>query len=76
MGTRFQPIYVSMPEAGVLLGVSSRTVGRLLDQGVLPYIKPSNHRRIKRDDVLAYRDRCRVGVEPIQETELAFDHLA
>lgn len=48
---------VSVPEAATILGVSPRTLSRLLDAGLIPWTRPSQHRRVKRQDVLTYRQQ-------------------
>lgn len=48
---------ISTQEAAELLGISRPTLVRLLDDGEIPYDKPSRHRRLQLTDVLEYRDR-------------------
>ncbi|WP_205687446.1 helix-turn-helix domain-containing protein [Cellulomonas endophytica] len=45
-------------QAAAMLGVSRRTLVRLLDDGRLPYDRtgPGGHRRLRRRDVLAHLD--------------------
>lgn len=46
---------ITVPEAAAILGISERTLGRLLAQGLIPYTRPSKHRRLKRSDVVNYQ---------------------
>lgn len=46
-------------EAADLLGISRPTMIKLLDDGKLPFEQPGRHRRIRLDDLLAYRDERR-----------------
>ncbi len=48
-------------EAADLLGISRPTMIKLLDDGKLPFEQPGRHRRIRLDDLLAYRDERRRG---------------
>jgi excisionase family DNA binding protein len=74
-GGRFKSIYCSVPEAAVLLGISYSLMAGLLDQGEIDYIRPSKHRRVKRADVLDYRELHRVGAGATPVEELSYDHL-
>ena len=56
-------------EAADLLGVSRPTLIKLLDEGKIAFEKPGRHRRIRLDDLLAYRDQRR------QERGQALDDL-
>lgn len=47
-------------EAADLLGVSRPTFVKLLDSGELDFEQPGRHRRVRLDNVLAYRERCSV----------------
>jgi len=48
-------------QAAEILNVSRVTVVKLLDEGALPYQQPRNHRLIKLEDVITYKDeRSRV----------------
>ncbi|HYS40425.1 MAG TPA: helix-turn-helix domain-containing protein [Pseudonocardiaceae bacterium] len=46
-------------EAADLLGISRPTLIKLLEDGKIPFELPGRHRRIRLDDLLAYRDRRR-----------------
>jgi excisionase family DNA binding protein len=46
-------------EAADLLGISRPTMVKLLDDGKLPFEQPGRHRRIRLDDLVAYRDERR-----------------
>jgi excisionase family DNA binding protein len=56
-------------EAADLLGISRPTMVKLLDDGKLPFEQPGRHRRIRLDDLLAYRDERR------RERSKALDEL-
>lgn len=42
------------------LKLSQPSVYRLLESGQIPYVKMGRTRRVKREDVLAYVERCTV----------------
>lgn len=52
-------LYVSTQEAAMFLNVSRPYLVRMLDEGKLPYHKVGTHRRIKFEDVVAYKDQRR-----------------
>jgi excisionase family DNA binding protein len=61
-------------EAADLLGISRPTVVKLLDDGRIPFEQPGRHRRIRLDELLAYRDqrrteRSKALDELVQQTE-------
>ncbi|AEI11041.1 helix-turn-helix domain-containing protein [Cellulomonas gilvus] len=47
-------------QAAELLGISRPTLVKLLENHEIPFEKTTRHRRVRLDDVLAYRDRRRV----------------
>lgn len=47
---------IPIPEAAALLGVTAWTMHRILDDGLIPFIVPRKQRRIRRGDVLAYKE--------------------
>jgi len=57
---------LSTQEAADLLRISRTTLVRLLEAGVIPFDKPSRHRKVRLDDLLEYRRRQR------SQAELAF----
>ncbi len=57
-------------QAAEFLGVSRPTFVKLLEEGALSFTQPGRHRRVRLDDVLAYRDRVR------QARREALDQLA
>lgn len=59
-------LMLSTQEAADLLRISRTTMVRLLETGMIPFDKPSRHRRIRLDDLLEYRRRQR------SQAELAF----
>lgn len=61
---------VTTSEAAELLNVSRPYLVRLLDEGTIPHRKVGTHRRVRRADVLAYREQA------YQEAEEALQGLA
>jgi excisionase family DNA binding protein len=61
-----QHLTLSTQEAADLLRISRTTLVRLLETGVIPFDKPSRHRKVRLDDLLEYRRRQR------SQAELAF----
>jgi excisionase family DNA binding protein len=59
-------LMLSTQEAADLLRISRTTLVRLLETGVIPFDKPSRHRKVRLDDLLEYRRRQR------SQAELAF----
>jgi excisionase family DNA binding protein len=60
---------LSTQEAADLLRISRTTLVRLLETGVIPFDKPSRHRKVRLDDLLEYRRRQR------SQAELAFEDM-
>jgi excisionase family DNA binding protein len=60
---------LSTQEAADLLRISRTTLVRLLETGVIPFDKPSRHRKVRLDDLLEYRRRQR------SQAELAFEEM-
>lgn len=54
---------LSTQEAADLLHISRTTLVRLLETGVIPFEKPSRHRKVRLDDLLEYRRRQRNAAE-------------
>jgi excisionase family DNA binding protein len=52
-------MYVSTQEAAMFLNVSRPHLVKMLDEGKLPYHKVGTHRRIKFEDVVAYKEERR-----------------
>lgn len=50
---------VSTQEAAEMLGISRPTLVGLLEAGRIPYEQPGTHRRIRLEDVIAFRDEQR-----------------
>lgn len=55
---------IPVTEAAVLLGVSSRTFHRIIDAGLIPYRIPMKKKRVRRGDVLAYKEQTTFGKPP------------
>jgi len=56
-------LMLSTQEAADLLRISRTTLVRLLETGVIPFDKPSRHRKVRLDDLLEYRRRQRSQAE-------------
>ncbi len=54
---------LSTQEAADLLRISRTTLVRLLENGEIPFEKPSRHRKVRLDDLLEYRTRQRSAAE-------------
>ncbi len=52
--TVFQPVVLSVPQAGAYLNVSSDTVRRLIRSGNIPHARIGNSIRIRRADLDGY----------------------
>ncbi len=50
---------VTTQKAAEILGCSRPHIVKLLEDGVLPYVKVGKHRRIKFDDILKYRSQMK-----------------
>lgn len=53
-------VWLSTPAAADRLGITARTLYRFIDEGQLPAYKFGRVIRLKRDDVDAYIESCRV----------------
>jgi excisionase family DNA binding protein len=62
---------LSTQEAADLLRISRTTLVRLLETGVIPFDKPSRHRKVRLDDLLEYRRRQRSQAERAFEDMVA-----
>src|SRR6185437_2144127 len=60
---------LSTQEAADLLRISRTTLVRLLETGVIPFDKPSRHRKVRLDDLIQYRRRQR------SQAEMAFEDM-
>jgi excisionase family DNA binding protein len=61
-------MYVSTQEAAMFLNVSRPYLVRMLDEGRIPFHKVGTHRRIKFDDVVAYKDqRTKASQDALQQ---------
>jgi excisionase family DNA binding protein len=54
-------------QAADLLGISRPTLVKLLENHEMPFEKTTRHRRVRLDDVLAYRERRRVERRSVLE---------
>lgn len=54
---------VTVKEAATFLGLGVATIYRLMDRGVLPFIKLGRSRRVSREDLKACVQKNRVGGE-------------
>ena len=54
---------LSTQEAADLLRISRTTLVRLLENGAIPFEKPSRHRKVRLDDLLEYRRQQRSQAE-------------
>jgi excisionase family DNA binding protein len=52
--TSFQPVVLSIPQAGAYLNVSSDTMRRLVRSGTIPHARIGNSIRIRRADLDGY----------------------
>ncbi|HJH42216.1 MAG TPA: helix-turn-helix domain-containing protein [Rubneribacter badeniensis] len=55
------PDFIGTGEAASMLGVSRQTFNRMLEAGEIPFERygASGHRRVRRSDVAAFRERSR-----------------
>jgi predicted site-specific integrase-resolvase len=65
-GKERNPLFVSLQEAGYMLGVSERTVRRWSETGILPpIIKIGGCCRISRQGIIDYINRISVKMEEV-----------
>lgn len=65
---------LSTGEAAELLGVSRRTVARLMDAGEIPFERyGAGHRRVAQSSVLAYKDEAARRHEALEEMRRHMD---
>jgi excisionase family DNA binding protein len=57
-----ETVWLTSGQAAGILGVSRSTMVRMLDAGRLPFDVPGTHRRVRLDDVLAYKASRHRGV--------------
>jgi excisionase family DNA binding protein len=61
-------LYISTQEAAMFLNVSRPYLVRMLDEGKIPFHKVGTHRRIKFEDVVAYKDqRTKASQDALQQ---------
>ena len=53
--------YVSVPQAGKMLGLGATAMHDLLDRGKIPYTQPNKQRRVLVADVIRYREKQTFG---------------
>ena len=60
--------FLTTGETAALLGVSKPTVVRAIQRGMLrpALVTPGQHRRFRREDVMAFRARIHGQVEPVE----------
>ncbi|MDR1078644.1 MAG: helix-turn-helix domain-containing protein [Propionibacteriaceae bacterium] len=55
-------VWLTTGQAAEVNGVSRSTMVRMLDAGQLPSDQPNKHRRVRLEDLLAYKESRRRGV--------------
>ena len=65
---------ITTQKAADILGISRPTLNKLLEEGKIPFTRPSRHRRLLLRDVLKYREEVRQArrkalIELMQESE-------
>ena len=60
-------ILLSLREAAERLGLSAKTLRRLLDQREIPFYRVSKHRKVAQQDLDAYLSKCRIDARPRAE---------